>query len=228
MIKNMRPLQKTYSKPVSTNLVAEDGTSLQNDKHKLNRWVKHFKGVVNWPVDVIAVSIDDIPIVSSLSNSCPSNDELSIPLSEEEIKSAISQLRSEKAPDIDEIFLEMLSLGEDVTIQWLKSIFGVIWATELVPSDWQSQLLVPLHEKGSHTICDNYSGNSILSIPGKVLAKAILNRLKPRAEQLLRESQCGFLCDRSCADQLVFLRQLMEKARQYHHPVYACFIIKGI
>ena len=30
-----------------------------------------------------------------------------------------------------------------------------------------------------------------LSIPGKVFAKAILNRLKPRAEQLLCERQCG-------------------------------------
>ena len=50
----------------------------------------------------------------------------------------------------------MLSLGEDVTIQWLKSIFDVIWATELVPVDRQSQPLVRLYKKGSRIICDNY------------------------------------------------------------------------
>ena len=57
-----------------------------------------------------------------------------------------------------------------------------------------------------------------------MFAKAILNRLKPRAEQLLRESQCSFRRGRGCADQLFSLRMLMEKAREYHQPIYACFI----
>ena len=76
----------------------------------------------------------------------------------------------------------MLSLGEDVTTHWLKSIFDVMWANQLVPANWQSQLLVPLHKKGSRTICDNSSGIALLSILGKMFAKAILNQLKPRAE----------------------------------------------
>ena len=93
---------------------------------------------------------------------------------------------------MDGISLEMLSLGGGETIHWLKLIFNTIWETESVPRDWQSQPIVPLHKKGSQTICNNYHGIALLSIPGKVFANAILNRLKPRAEQLLRESQCGF------------------------------------
>ena len=92
------------------------------------------------------------------------------------------------------------------------------------PEDWQSQILVPLHKKGGRTSCDNYRGIALLSVPGKVFAKAILNRLKPRAKQLLRESQCGFRRGRGCADQLFSLWMLMEKAREYHQPIYACFI----
>ena len=76
----------------------------------------------------------------------------------------------------------------------------------------------------SRTSCNNYRGIALLSVPGKVFAKAILNRLKPRAEQLLQESQCGFRRGRGCADQLFSLRMLMEKAREYHQPIYACFI----
>ena len=38
------------------------------------------------------------------------------------------------------------------------------------------------------------------------------------------ESQCGFRHGRGCADQLFSLRMLMEKAREYHQPIYACFI----
>ena len=84
MIENLCLLQKTYSKPASTNLAAEDGTGLQNDKEKLNCWVEHFKGVVNCPININTVSINDIPIVFPLFTSSPSNDKLSIPLSEEE------------------------------------------------------------------------------------------------------------------------------------------------
>ena len=165
--------------------------------------MKHFEEVVNCQVNTAVVPIDDLPVVSSLSNMSPLSDtDLSAPLSEEEIITAISELSSGKVPGLDGISLEMLSLGEDANIYWLKTIFDAIWVTESVPMDWQSQLLVPLHKKGSRTICDNYCGIALLSIPGKVFAKAILNQIKPRAEELLRESQCGFRRGRGCADQL--------------------------
>ena len=109
-------------------------------------------------------------------------------------------------------------------MRWFKSLFDAIWREEVVPGDWKSQLLVPLHKKGSRTICDNYRGIALLSIPSKVFTKAILNRLKPRAEVLLRESQCGFRSGRGCADQLFSLRTLMEKAREFHRPLYICFV----
>ena len=56
-----------------------------------------------------------------------------------------------------------------------------------------------------------------------MFAKVILHQLKPRAELLLRESQCGFRQGRGCADQL-FSLLMMEKARKYHQPIYVCFI----
>ena len=158
---------------------------------------------MNCQADVDVVPCKDLPIVSPLfvsSDISMSDKDISAPLSEEEIVTSISELRSRKAPGMDGISLEMLSLGVGETIRWLKSIFNTIWETESVPRDWQSQLLMPLHKKGSRTICDNYCGIALLSIPGKVFAKAILNQLKPRAEQLLRKSQCGFCRGRGCAD----------------------------
>ena len=114
-------------------MVAEDGTSLQSDRDKLNHWAEHFEEVVNCQVNADVIPFDDLPIVSSppiLSDTPLSDDDLSVPLSEEEIITAISELRSGKAPGVDGISLEMLSLGEDASIHWLKSIFDAIWATE--------------------------------------------------------------------------------------------------
>ena len=177
----------------------------------------------NCQIDIDVIPLKTPPIVTthSSSDTILSDHDLSSPFSEEEIITAISELRAGKAPGPEGVSLEMLSLGGEVTIHWLKPIFDTIWATESVTEDWQSQILVPLHKKGSRT---NYRGIALLSIPGKVFAKAILNRLKPRAEQLLWKSQCGFCRGRGCADQLFSLQMLMEKAREYHQPIYTCFI----
>ena len=50
------------------------------------------------------------------------DEDISAPLSEEEIVTAISELRSGKAPGMNGISLEMLSLGGGETICWLKPI----------------------------------------------------------------------------------------------------------
>ena len=119
--------------------------------------MEHFEEVVNCQVNTAVVPIDDLPVVSSLSNTSSLSDtDQSAPLSEEEIITAISELSSRKAPGLDGISLEMLSLGGDATIYWPKSIFDAVWVTESVPMDWQSHVFVPLHKKGSCTICDNY------------------------------------------------------------------------
>ena len=83
---------------------------------------------------------------------------------------------------------------------------------------------MPLNKNGSCTICANYHGIPLLSIPGKVFVKAILNRLKPRAELLLRESECGFWQGHGYANQLFSSQMLLEKAREYHHLTYISFI----
>ncbi len=43
-------------------------------------------------------------------------------------------------------------------------------------------------------------------------------------ELQLHESQCGFRKGRGCADQLLSLRIMMEKAREYSGPLFMCFI----
>ena len=125
---------------------------------------------------------------------------------------------------MDGITAEVIKLGGIVSVAWFKSLFDDIWKKEVLPDDWKNQLLIPLHKKGSHSICDNYRGIALLSIPSKVFTKAILNHLKPHSELLLRESQCGFRNGRGCVDQLFSLRTLMEKAREFHRPLYVCFI----
>ena len=130
----------------------------------------------------------------------PDDENLSQPISEDETQVAIAQLRDGQAPGDDGISAELLKLGGGETICWLTSPFDFIWSSESIPSDWLNHLIVPLHKKGSRSECDNYRGIALLSIPSKVFTRFILNRIKPRAEALLRENQCGFRKGRGCND----------------------------
>ncbi len=93
-----------------------------------------------------------------------------------------------------------------------------------MPRDWKKSPLVPLHKRGTRTVCENYCGISLLSIPSKVICRAILNRVKPQVELQLRESQCGFSKGCGCADQLLSLRIMKEKAHEYCSPLHMWFI----
>ena len=79
---------------------------MQSDRDKLKRWAEHFEEVVNCQVNIDVIPIDVLPIVSSpsiTSDTSLSDDDMSAPLSEEEIITAISELRSGKAPGLDGI-----------------------------------------------------------------------------------------------------------------------------
>ena len=79
-------------------------------------------------------------------------------------------------------------------------------------------------KKGSQSDCGNFHGITLLSVPSKVFTKVISHHLKPCLELLLRESQCGFRKGRGCDDKIFSLHILMEKAREFHQPLYAAFI----
>ena len=57
----------------------------------------------------------------------------------------------------------------------------------------------------------NYRGISLLSIAGKILARILLNRILPLAEEVLPESQCGFRPTRGTTDMVFVARLLQEK-----------------
>ena len=79
------------------------------------------------------------------------------------------------APSLDEISPEMLKLGGYESVKWLKILADFMQKKESILDDWRKQLIIPLHKKDSHEVCNNYWGIALLSIPSKVLCKAILN-----------------------------------------------------
>jgi len=65
---------------------------------------------------------------------------------------------------------------------------------------------------------------TLLSIPGKVLARVLPNRMQNTVDYLLRQQQAGFRPGRSCIDQIFSLRQIIEKVSEGHIPVIVNFV----
>ena len=87
-----------------------------------------------------------------------------------------------------------------------------------------SKIITLYKNKGERSDCNNYRGISLLSIVGKVFARVILIRLQKLAERIYPESQYGVRAERSTIDMVFSLRQLQEKCREQHMPLYIAFI----
>ena len=63
-----------------------------------------------------------------------------------------------------------------------------------------------------------------MSVPGKVLNRVLLERMKEAVDPKLRDQQAGFRRNRSCADQIASLRIIIEQSLEWNSPVYVNFI----
>jgi len=50
----------------------------------------------------------------------------------------------------------------------------------------------------------------LLSVPGKIFASIVLDRIKKAVDNVLRQEQAGFRPGRSCNDQIFTLQQILE------------------
>ena len=103
--------------------------------------------------------------------------------SREEIKSAIGLLKNRKAVGPDGIPAEAIKADIDTSTGMLYSLLGKIWQEEVVPADWKMGHLIKFPKKGDRRDCGNYRGIMLLSLPGKVLCRLILEKLSTAVDK---------------------------------------------
>nr|KAG5685242.1 hypothetical protein BaRGS_035258 [Batillaria attramentaria] len=146
------------------------------------------------------------------------------PKDKTEIIKAIKSLKSGKAAGPDGIPPEALKADIQTSTDMLHPLLRKIWESESVPQDWKKGHLVKLPKKGDLSSCSNWRGIMLLSIPGKVLTRIILERLKTALDKTLREEQAGFRNDRSCTDHIATMRIIIEQSLEWQTPLYSTFV----
>ena len=81
----------------------------------------------------------------------------------------VEKLKKGKATGLDEVLGEIIKGGGDIVVDWIWSLCNIAFESGVVPENWRSAVIVPLHEdKGNRTECKNYRAISLLSIVGKI------------------------------------------------------------
>lgn len=60
-----------------------------------------------------------------------------------------------------------------------------------VPGDWIEGFFIKLTKKGDFRNCANYRGITLLSVPGKVFNRIVLERMKGAVNPLIQGQQAG-------------------------------------
>jgi len=190
---------------------SRSGELITDNNKILARWREYFKELLN-------------PVVTTPDEYTSSVNESVDPILQEEVMTAIKNLKNGKAAGTDEVRSEMLKAMGHKGCEWLTRVINVSWKTGKAPKDWQQGIVIPLFKKGDHRECSNYRGITLLSQAGKVYAKVLEQKCRKIVEPLIQEEQCGFRPGRGTTDQLFTLAQVYEKSWEYGKPVHTCFI----
>jgi len=125
---------------------------------------------------------------------------------------------------VDEISAEMLKHGKETVAQQLVELFNMIWQDSEVPADWKKSVIVKLPKRGSLKDCNNWREITLLSTPGKVFSRVLLNRLQEAVDRTLRDEQAGFRRRCSCTEQVFTLQNIIEQSLYHQQDPIINFI----
>jgi hypothetical protein len=92
----------------------------------------------------------------------------------------------------------------------IHKLINSVWKKEELPDQCKKSVIVPIHNKGDKTDCNNYHGVSLLSISYNILSN-ILSMLVSYIDEIIGDHQCGFRRNRSTTDRIFCIRQVLEK-----------------
>jgi sorting nexin-29 len=194
----------------------KDGSLVCDKDGVLDRWKEHFNELLNSGADEYLshnrrpYEIDDGKEFD--------------PPSLEEVASAISGLKNNKAPGLDNLPAELFKTGCEELISMLHQLIVRVWSEERLPDEWMVGVICPIHKKGCKMTCNNYRGISLLPSAYKVLSKILSSRLEPFTEDFLSEYQAGFRRQRSTSDQLFSIRQIVQKSYEMNVETLHLFV----
>ena len=184
----------------------EMGNVIKDKEGIRKRWGEHFEKLMN-------VSSRDEAIITCMGME---GDGRRLgqqhTISEREVRKSMRRLKGGKSPGVDGITTEMLKFGGEMVVKWMHLICSLAWKKGIVPDDWIKAIIIPIYKgKGDRKECGSYRGISLLSIPGKVYGRILIERVMEMTESKISQEQGGFRKGRRCIDQICTVKSVAEK-----------------
>ena len=195
----------------------KDGILKTAPHEVLDCWKQHFDAHLNTKFPRDENVLQDIP-------DPPQSISQSDPFTMEEAESAIKMLKNNKACGWDKIAAETLKAGGQKMSELLLKIINSALLEGKAPQDWSKGLITHVYKKGDKLNPANYRAITLLSVPGKVFCRMILNRIQQTIDNYLTEEQCGFRNSRGTTDAIFVVRQIMEKAKERRVSIHWNFV----
>ena len=192
-----------------------------NSSITAQEWYQHFKSVFNE-----LPGSSDVDLEEDVQESEADCTMLNQPISENEIKTAISALKLRKAAGPDGIIGEFYRYSINNILPFLLPFFNYLFDHGLYPNEWCLSILQPLHKKGDLNVADNYRGISLLNICSKIYSSILNKRINNWIEEnnIIGEEQAGFREDYSTVDHIFTMLAMVQKQLLRHRKLYAAFI----
>ena len=133
-----------------------------------------------------------------------SNDPFSeFTINESCIYNALKQLNPNKSRGPDDIGGLLLKNCARSISYPLTIMFNTSFKTGSLPTEWKMANIVPVFKKGDKACIENYRPISLTCIVSKVFEKCIRDELLTHCNELIHDTQHGFLPHKSCTSQLL-------------------------
>ena len=180
----------------------------------LNEWVDHYR-------TLLSENREKFRITNMYTETLQEQETIEITI--EEIKSALSKSKNGKAAGPGNIPIELVKYGPDLLQENLANLFNkCLIDGDNIPEDWNIAYISSIHKKGDKRVCQNYRGISVTAAMGRLYGRIIKQRIEMEIEDM--EEQSGFRAGRSCTDNLFVLQQILEKRISRNLSTHLIFV----
>ena len=172
-----------------------------------NDWINYFQTLFSSP-DTHPEINHNHPLHNIVQNN--NTDCLGLPITEIEIRQAISKLKSDCSGGPDGLCIELFKSVTDDIGQFLFLPFSDIYNTGVFPEDWCKSIISPIHKSGPINNPENHRAIVLINCLCKIFMTILTSRLTDWAEthNVIDESQAGFRKGYSTIDNSFHFKQL--------------------
>ena len=191
------------------------------------KWMNHLQNIIGQEANVNECRKEQIKRELSKMRQIKINNNLDIPITEQEILQSTKKLKTKKAPGQDGISNEILKACMPRISNIICNLFNAILTEGVYPLQWKDGVNVPIFKNGDPSNPSNYRGITLSSSLGKLFCLIINERIEKYLEDnnLLIKEQAGFRKSYRTTDHIFILKKIVDGViSKRNGRLYGCFV----